>query len=66
MIQLKKKKKEMEDLGEYESGKQEFRPVISPAASPQHSPSGFSDGNARVRGESWIRRVLGCACGYTS
>ncbi|KAI8554906.1 hypothetical protein RHMOL_Rhmol05G0133400 [Rhododendron molle] len=34
----------MEDLGKYESGKQEFKPVISPAASPQHSPSGFSAG----------------------
>ncbi|KAG5548550.1 hypothetical protein RHGRI_014041 [Rhododendron griersonianum] len=44
MIQMKKKKKEMEDMGKYASGKQEFKPVISPAASPQHSPSGFSAG----------------------
>ncbi|KAI8551285.1 hypothetical protein RHMOL_Rhmol06G0173600 [Rhododendron molle] len=45
MIQMKKKKKKkMEDLGKCESGKQKFKPVISPAASPQHSPSGFSAG----------------------
>ncbi|KAI8526641.1 hypothetical protein RHMOL_Rhmol12G0011600 [Rhododendron molle] len=35
---------QVKDLGKSESGKQEFKPVIAPATSPEHSPSGYSAG----------------------
>lgn len=34
----------VKDGGKPESGKQEFKPVIAPAASPEHSPFGFPSG----------------------